>query len=248
MNPDSASLLVLAALFLAVAAGRRIRRLVPDHHVASDSRDAIKLSIGVVATMSALVLGLLLSSTKSSFDQKRGSVLAVASQVEFLDRVLRAYGPETDSVRAQMGANMKVFKDQLWQSGPAMAGGGRPGNTVYLEMSRFRPDNPVQQDLKDRALAEAALIGQQISLLHAHATSSVSWPMLLVVAWWLFVMILAFSVLTPDNISTTLALSACALSIAGALFLILELDEPFSGLVRISSEPLERVVQGIAAP
>jgi hypothetical protein len=248
MNADSAALLVLAALFLAVAAGRRLRRLAPDHHVTAESRDAIKLAIGVVATMSALVLGLLLSTTKSSFDQKRGSVITLASQFEFLDRVLLAYGTEADAVRAELGRNIESFAGQLWTSGPATAGSVRPGNAAYLTMSAFRPSDPVQQDLKARALSTAADIGQQVSMLHAQSSSSISWTMLVVVVWWLFVMLLAFSFLAPDNVSTTLALTACALSIAGALFLILELDHPFSGIVRIPSEPLERVLKIVETP
>lgn len=91
-------------------------------------------------------------------------------------------------------------------------------------------------------------MGQQIATLHAQSSSAISWPLLAVVVFWLSVMLLAFSVLAPGNLSTNGALVACALSVTGAIFLILELDRPFSGLLRIPSTPLDNILAILEQP
>lgn len=242
MNIEAASLLVLLVLFASVGLGRLVRARLPEHHVASDSRDAIKMAIGLVATMSALVLGLLLSSTKSSFDAERGEVVQLASQVEFLDRVIDAYGPEAAPLHDQLIAEIDLLKSRLWSPERAPAHGSPPRNGLYLAIHNLTPQNNLQQDLKARALTEAADMGQQIATLHAQSSSAISWPLLAVVVFWLSVMLLTFSVLAPNNLSTNLVLMACALSVTGAIFLILDLDRPFSGILQISSMPLDTLL------
>lgn len=94
MNTTLTALIVFGCLIGAVLLGRTLRRLLPEGHLAADSRDAIKLAMGLVATMSALVLGLLVSSAKGSYDTERSEVIQMAAKVAFLDRVLAIYGPE----------------------------------------------------------------------------------------------------------------------------------------------------------
>ncbi len=233
MNLEFASCIVLALLLASVLSGRLLRTRLPDHHVTAESRDAIKMAIGLVATMSALVLGLLLSSTKGSFDAERGEVVQLISQIEFLDRVLEAYGPGAAEARAELLTQVQLLKQRLWSSQPSTTCGSYRSNGLYLAIHHLAPQTPVQEDLKTRALSEAAQMGQQIATLHAQSSSSISWPLLGVVVFWLSVMLLTFSVLAPGNFSTNVVLAACALSVTGAIFLILELDKPFSGLLQI---------------
>jgi len=101
MNTTLTALIVFGCLVGAVLAGRTIRRLLPDQHLSSDSRDGIKLALGLVSTMSALVLGLLVSSAKSSYDTERSEVIQMAAKVAFLDRVLAVYGPEAADARGR---------------------------------------------------------------------------------------------------------------------------------------------------
>ncbi|HEV2715864.1 MAG TPA: hypothetical protein VGU64_11420, partial [Terriglobales bacterium] len=94
MNTTLTAVIVFACLIGAVVLGRSFRRLLPEDHLTADSRDTIKLAMGLVATMSALVLGLLVSSAKGSYDTERSEVIQMAAKVAFLDRVLAIYGPE----------------------------------------------------------------------------------------------------------------------------------------------------------
>jgi hypothetical protein len=114
MSTTVTALIVFGCLIAAVLLGRAIRSLLPDEHVTSDSREAIKLAMGLVATMSALVLGLLVSSAKGAYDTERSEVIQMTAKVAFLNRVLGAYGPEAADVRAQFRETVKEGIRQIW--------------------------------------------------------------------------------------------------------------------------------------
>jgi hypothetical protein len=94
-------LILFGCLITAVVLGTYLRRLLPEHHLGADTKDAVKLAMGLVATMSALVLGLLVTSVKGAYDTRKHEVRQLAAKVAFIDRVLRAYGPEADEARSQ---------------------------------------------------------------------------------------------------------------------------------------------------
>src|SRR5215467_2309723 len=114
MNTTLTALIVFACLVAAALLGRLIRRLLPDHHLASDSRDGIKLALGLVSTMAALVLGLLVSSAKSSYDAERNEVIQMAAKVAFADRVLDMYGPDAADLRTRFHEGIKEAIKGIW--------------------------------------------------------------------------------------------------------------------------------------
>ena len=130
MNTTLTALVVFGCLVGAVLLGRVVRRLLPEHHLTADSRDTIKLAMGLVATMTALVLGLLVSSAKSSYDTKRSEVIEMAAKVAFFDRVLTNYGPEAAGVRAPFHEAVKEAVRQMW---PGEAGVKSYGPKVPIE-------------------------------------------------------------------------------------------------------------------
>jgi hypothetical protein len=243
MNDTIFSAAVVAAcLYGAVALGIWLRRIIPEPHLSGDSKDAVKLAMGVVATMSALVLGLLLSSAKSGFDAERSQVIQMAAKVAVLDRVLALYGPESEVARADFHAAIEDAVRRIWPSQrrtqAQLALDVQAGNAVYMAIEGLSPRNETQRDLKTEARGLAVELGQLRALLAAESVASISTPMLIVVGCWLVAIFLSFSLLAPPNATATLALIVSAFSVAGAFFLILELDDPFGGLLRISSEPM----------
>jgi hypothetical protein len=242
MNTTLTAVIVFACLIGAVVFGRSLRRLLPEDHLTSDSKDAIKLAMGLVATMSALVLGLLVSSAKGSYDTERSEVIQMAAKVAFLDRVLDTYGPEASEARTRLHEAAKQAVQQMWpgQAGqPArLAPNTQAGNVVYGAVQALSPHDDTQRKLKDQATTVATDLGQLRLLLVAQSAPSISKPMLIILVSWLVVIFVGFSVLAPPNVTTMLALTISALAVSGAIFLILELDEPFGGLIRISSEPM----------
>jgi hypothetical protein len=109
---------------------------------------------------------------------------------------------------------------------------------VYGAIQRLSPQNDTQAALKSQAAALAIDTAQVRSLLAAQSVPSISKPMLIILVCWLAIIFLGFSVLAPPNATAILALTVSALAVSGAIFLILELDQPFGGLIRISSEPM----------
>ena len=250
MNTTLTALIVFGCLIAAVLVGRAIRSLLPDEHVTSDSRDAIKLAMGLVATMSALVLGLLVSSAKGSYDTQRTEVIQMASKIAFLGRLLDAYGPEASGVRAQLQDTVEASIQKMWPGQMRRPVDRNPdtaaGNLAYAALQQLSPENAMQTAIKSQAASMALDLAQTRSLLAAQSVPSVSHAMLAILVLWLVVIFLGFSVLAPPNVTSLLALMVSALAVSGAIFLILELDEPFGGLIGISSKPMLNALHQLA--
>jgi Protein of unknown function (DUF4239) len=234
--------LVGAALF-----GRRVHRYLPEAHLSADSRDSVKLAMGLVATMTALVLGLLVSSAKGTYDTARSEVIQMAAKVAFLDRVLTLYGPEAAEARTELRAAIIDAVRRIWptnRSGPTqLAPNQQAGDALFISIQRLSPHDDAQRTLKAQVATLMVDLGQLRSLLVAQSIPSISKPMLIILVSWLVVIFFGFSLLAPPNATTTLALIASAFSVACAIFLILELDQPFGGLIQIPSEPMINVLE-----
>jgi hypothetical protein len=250
MNTTVTALIVFACLIAAVLLGRILRRILPESHLSADSRDVVKLAMGLVATMAALVLGLLVSSAKGSYDTERSEVIQMASKVAFLDRLLVLYGPEAANARAQVRDTVEEGVRQVWPGQarlPArLAPNTQAGNVAYGAIQSLSPQGEMQRSLKAQAATLMTDLGQLRTLLAVQSVPSISTPMLIILVCWLVVIFLGFSVLAPPNATAILALIVSALAVSGAIFLILELDQPFSGTIRISSEPMLNALHQIA--
>jgi hypothetical protein len=244
------NIIVIAAILFtclvgAALLGRRVHRYLPEDHLSADSRDAVKLAMGLLATMTALVLGLLVSSAKDGYDTKRSVVIQMAAKVAFLDRLLALYGPETAEARGDLRAAVADAVRRIWptdKGGPAqLAPNQQAGDAVFVTIQRLSPHDDTQRALKAQLATLMVDLGQLRSLLIAQSIPSISIPMLIILVSWLVVIFFGFSLIAPPNATTTLALVASAFSVACAIFLILELDHPFGGLIHIPSEPLINV-------
>lgn len=246
MNATLTSLVVFGCLMGSVLIGITIRGLLPQAHLNSETKDAVKVAMGLVATMSALVLGLLVSSAKGAYDVQRTEVIQMAAKVAFLDRVLTAYGPEAAGVRAQVRDMLDQSIQQMWPGALRPPADRNPniqaGNLMYAALQHLSPQDNAQAALKSQATTQAVDLAQVRSLLAAQSVPSISRPMLIVVVSWLLVIFAGFSVIAPRNATAILALMLSALAVSGAIFLILELDEPFGGLIGISSEPMRQAL------
>ena len=200
--------------------------------------------------MSALVLGLLVSSAKGSYDSERSEVIQMAAKVAFLDRILAVYGPEAAEARARFHNAVKGAVQQMWPEEtrqPAqLAPNAQAGNVVYGILQALSPQDDAQRKLKEQAISVGLDIGQLRSLLAAQSVPSISTPMLIILVLWLAIIFLGFSTLAPPNVTAIFALTVSAVAVSGAIFLILELDQPFGGIIRISSEPMVNALNQLA--
>jgi hypothetical protein len=247
MNTTFITASVAVCLLAAVAIGMRLRRLLPEHHLSPDSKDIVKLTVGLVATISAVLLGLLVSSAKTSYEETHADVMQLAAKWHLLDRVLEIYGPQAAGVRSELHA---LIEDATRRLLPVEADGptlSKPkkllGDAYYVALLKLETHDDTERTLKAQAVSLIVEIAQLRSLMWTVSSPTFSKPMLIVVVLWLVTIFFGFSVIAPPNGTTTLALIASALCAAGAILLIVELNQPFGGLMRISSAPMRNVLE-----
>jgi hypothetical protein len=241
--PTSAfAAVIFACLVAAVLLGRAMSRWLPEHHLSSDTRDTIKLSLGLVATLAALLLGLLVSSAKGSFDEQRDQVNALAAKIATLDRVLELYGAESAAARGELRFVMTKAIAQAWpardEARSDLTPDARSGEAIFRAIQQLQPVDATQSDLKEKATSTAFDLVEGRSRMIAQAAAGIPVPLLAIVICWLFVILFGFSLLAPRNPVALSALIVSAAAICGAMLLLLELYGPFDGAIQISSDPL----------
>ena len=242
MSSLGIALIVFACVFGAAMLGLFIGNALPEHHLSQDTKDVVKLGTALIATMAALVLSLLISSAKNSFDVMSRDLLQNAARVISLDRALADYGPETKDVRVMLRGFVARVLDQMWSNGGTAASGSDPrsagGEVLYEKIHGLSPADDTQRSLKEQVLNIAIGLGQTRWLMYTQRATSVSLPLLVVLVLWLTVIFMSFGLFAPANATVVASLGVSALSVSGAVFLILEMYSPYSGLIQISSAPL----------
>lgn len=244
MFPIQIALIVFGCVFGGTLLGMCLRGVVPEHHLTEDTKEVIKLGMGLIATMAALVLGLVIATPKSSYDTQNSAIKNTAAQILLLDHVLAKYGPETKDARDLLRRTLASRLEAIWPQDPSqrprlgepeavLAGQGIEGRILQLS-----PQNDVQRWLQSQVLQIGSEIMQTRWLVVGGLGSSVPVLFLEVVVFWLTIIFGSFGLLAPRNATVVAVLFLCALSVAGSLFLILEMDQPFDGLMKVSSAPL----------
>jgi len=239
----------MACVFGGALLGMALEVILPEHHLSTESKDVIKLGMGLTATMSALVLALLISSAKSSYDTQRNELTQAAANIILVDRVLAHYGPETKEARDLLKLSVSGMIDRLWPndgSGSAKLGPTTAGGELFFDkIQELTPQNDVQRSLQAEAVKMSIDIGQARLLLFEQGGRSIPMPFLVLLIFWVTIIFLSFGLFAPRNATVVATLFLCALSVSGAIFLILELDRPFAGLIQISSAPLRNAMVNI---
>jgi hypothetical protein len=246
MSPTAFSLIVLIGVFGGAVLGIVLRKTLPEHHLSTGSQDVVKLAMGLVATMSALVLGLLISSAKGFYDSQTADLTQMSSRIIFLDRVLAHYGPESAEAREKLRGAVSDNLDRIWpQERQRSSEIGAPAtgtDTLVDKIQALTPKDDRQRALQSQAVGMAIDLGQTRWLMYEQEAVSVSKPMLLVLVFWLIAIFVSFGLYAPSNATVTVALFVAALSVSGAIFLILEMYTPFDGVIQISSAPLRNAL------
>jgi hypothetical protein len=243
MNSTITGALVFACLFGAGLLGVRVRAALPEDHLSSETKDAVKVGMGLVATMAALVLGLLVASTKGAYDTQKNEVAQMAAKMVFLDRVLANYGSESaesrDLLRRSVGSAIShMWPDKKSSQAAQLDPSVSPGEGFFNSIQKLSPQNDVQRSLKSQAAQIATDLGQMRWLLFEQTETSISIAMLIVLISWLAIIFMSAGLFAPANATVIIALMLAALSVSGAIFLILELDMPFDGVIQISQKPM----------
>ena len=245
MSPLTISCIIFGVVFGGALFGMALRSLLPEHHLSQDSRDVVKVGMGLIGTISALVLGLLVASAKSSFDAQRNGLAQLSANIVLLDRIFAHYGPEAKACRAQLKEMVTNMLAQVWPENPAEGSNVEPtaaSESLYERIQELTPKNESQRALQAAAIKTGMDIAQARWLLSAQKSSSIPLPFLVVLVFWLALLFASFSMFARPNLTVLIALLLAALSVAGAIFLILELDRPFGGFIQLSSDPVQRAL------
>jgi hypothetical protein len=240
-------MMTFLAVFGGVLAGMLVRGLLPDHHRTKETEDAIRLAMSVVATMSALVIGLLIASAKSWFDTKDAEVKQLSADMIQLDREMAHYGPETKVARELLRQYVVYKLTSTWPDEatqpPASPEGRRLLEDLQDRLRALTPESDAQRWLRSKALDISADLARIRWLLHVQTAAPVPQPFVVILVLWLTLIFASFGLFAPRNTTAIMALGASSLSIAGAIFLILEMADPFVGPIHISSVPMRDALE-----
>lgn len=242
MTPIALSFVVLGFISAGAALGLFLGQTRVKHHLDPDAREVLKIGMGLIATLAALELGLLVAATKGTYDTQASSVREMAADFLLLDRLMAVYGPESKEARELLRQAMAaLIRDLEATAGPSETPprAARVGmEDFYRKAASLAPRDDAQRATKDRTLSVFAELGQTRLRMITRVGASIPPPFLAVLVFWLVILFVGYGLLSPRNATVAAALAVCALSVSGALFLILELDHPFGGLMRIPTAPL----------
>jgi hypothetical protein len=249
MSPLAISIVAFGCIFGGMLIGMFLRMVLPEHHLSDESKDAVKLGIGMIATLAALVLGLLIASAKGTFDTMNNGLVQTGSRIILLDRTMANYGPETKEARDLLRRGLASAIEQIWPKGRTRqmeakvpyAGAGF--ETIQDKLLQLSPKNDAQRWLQSTALQVSGEIAlARWLLIEQRGHSSLPMPFFVMLVSWLVIIFFSFGLWSPHNATVISVLLVCALSAAGSLYLILELDHPYGGLISISSAPLRNAL------
>ena len=242
------SLEILALLCGGTLLGVVVRLSLPASDLSEASQGVVKLGMGVLTTMTALVLGLLVASAKGIYDSKRSQINQIIGQVTLLERLLIDYGTETLAARYALRQAIGPMVACIWQAGTDRSATPAPfvpsleTEELFRQIRILVPQTDAQHFLQDRALMTGTALAQVGLLLFAELSTSLPKPLFVVLVFWLFVIFLSFGLPAPPNLTILAVVFICALSASGAIYLILDMSNPFDGLIMIPSEPLRNAL------
>jgi Kef-type K+ transport system membrane component KefB len=241
MNPITISVVVFACVFGGGLVGMFIHSHLPTEHLDSNSKEAVRLGMALVGTTVALVLGLLIASGKGFYDTQNSEVTQLAADVVMLDKILKHYGPETKELRDFLRSSVARIVDDTWERASSDKTHFAPSaasETLFDRIQELSPHNDSQRFLQSQALSTVIKLGQTRTLMVAQKTSSVPMPLLTVLVFWLTLLFMSFGLFVRPNVVVVVSLFASALAVCAAILLILEMYQPYAGLIQVSSAPL----------
>jgi hypothetical protein len=249
MSSLTIGLISAGCIFGGALLGMWLRKVVPERHLDAASRDTIKLGAGLLATLAALVLGLLVSSAKASFDAMNTGIAQAGAKILLVDHMLADYGPETKDVREQLRNIVASSIDRIWPGKGGMGGLHAmeslddAGKLYEAKLRELTPKNDFQKSRLAQALQISDDVLQTRLLLMEGEQTTLPATFIVVLIFWLTALFISFGLFAPPNGMMFAVLLICALSVSSAIFLILEMNRPLDGFIKASNAPLRKAVE-----
>ena len=245
MNSLEISAFVFTIISTGAMAGMAIQTYLPQHHRDADTKAVVQLVMGLIATMAALLLSLLIASAHTFYDTQQSEVQQLGVNIILLDDVLARYGHETDAIRALVKSDVSLMIQEISPTegvgSIALAPQAKRANSVgVLEQVEALPTaTPAQTYDKNAALGLLSDIANERLLIHEQSLSTVPKPIFVVMVVWLVGLFFSFGLFARRNPTIIVAMLSGAVSVAAAIFLILDLSQPYSGMTRVSLAPIQ---------
>lgn len=237
---------VLGGALLGIFVGSRL----PEHHLTSETKDVVRLGMALVGTIGALVLSFFITSAKGAHDRQRDELTQMSAKVVMLGRILNHYGPEAsaahESLREVVGQILiTTWPDERNENAKISTGTARPED-LYDRVEGLLPKDDRQRAIQSQATSLLLSVGEVRWQMIEEASVKVNSLIILVLDFWLTSIFLSWGLYSPRNATALTALIVAAVSVSGAILLIVELYTPFTGLLRISSAPLRLAYETLA--
>jgi hypothetical protein len=246
--------IVFVCLCAATALGMFVRDRLPDHHLSSESKDVIRLATAVVGTLSALALGLLVASAKSSLEDANAEMRLSVARVILLDRVMAHYGPETREARATLRTLVEKRLREGWSAAVTDNPSAGPSDgfedfeAVQNTLRALTPETEPQRLVKARALEVSGDVAQAHWMLVQTGSEGLPWAFMVILVFWLCLLFTTFGLQAPNNATVISITVVCALSVAGAIFVIVDMANPYLGWIHVSTDPLRVALSQLGQP
>ncbi|MGZ5872138.1 MAG: bestrophin-like domain [Bradyrhizobium sp.] len=251
MSPLLTSLAAFACIFGGTFLGIYVRHRLPDRHLSGDTKDIVRQGTGLIATLASLVLGLLIASANGKYETQSSQIKQLTANVVLLDNTLDLYGQDAVPLRTLLRREIGVLTDRIWAENRPSFGNAKPfeasslGLSVYTELLKLVPKTDAQRFLQARATDTLIDIGKTRLLLFTNAGNSIPFPFLIVLVGWLALIFASISLFAESNVRTIAILCVFSFAASAAIFLILELSQPFTGLLMISDQPLRDALSAL---
>jgi hypothetical protein len=230
MGPLATSFVVFVLVFAGAPLGMALRRALPEEHFGTDAKDTVRLAIGLIVTMTGLVLGML---------------------VVTLDNLLTLYGPEAKQTRIEVRRFVEEAIDRIWPKKKSEEFQLRPKSNegdIYAELQKLVPKNDIQVAAKAQITSLIIDLKRTYWLMFLESEqTSMSFPLLVVVVSWLIAIFISFGAFAPSNSTVMVTLLICAMAVSAAIFIIMEMYSPFSGMLKISPVAVRDALHQMAA-
>jgi hypothetical protein len=240
-----------AIIFSGALLGMLLRLVLPEPHLNFDTKDVVRLSTGLIATLSALVLGLLVASAQASYQTQANQIRQITANVILLDNILARAGPQAQPLRVLLRSGVDILVERIWGArGAAPANAAVPfqasaqSDQFFDKLLELTPQNDAQRQMQSRAIQITTDLAQT-RILFAQSDSAIPKPFMAVLVFWITIIFVSFGLFARPNLTIVAALLVSALSASSAILLILDLSHPFSGLITISSAPLSHALAAL---
>jgi hypothetical protein len=244
MSTISIALITFWLIFAGSLCGRFLRYLLPDNHLNEHARDVVRLASGLIATMAALMLGLLINSANNSMDTMSNELTEASTTIVELDQTLASYGPETAELRQLLRKTVvavleKIGPEDILKEGiTEKIDVSKVLVTMQSKLRALSPKNNAQTILLSVAFQELKQLTHSRQLLLESKKRQISDILLYVLIFWLVVIFVSFGLIAPRNKTLIGVFLVCSLAVSAAIFILMEMNNPYRGSIHISAAPL----------